>query len=105
MVSQMTPVEDAPEMTEFDEHRSEIAQARKSRTSIWNGPIIQQAIVDSFKKLNPRHLLGNPVMLVDEIGAAVTTYMFADEVLGSPANSGTPLSVHPNHQESSSGPV
>jgi K+-transporting ATPase ATPase B chain len=65
------------------EHRSEIAQARKSRTSIWNGPIIQQAIIDSFRKLNPRHLLGNPVMLVVEIGAAVTTYMFADEVLGS----------------------
>ncbi len=64
------------------EHRSEIAQARKSHTSIWNGPIIQQAIIDSFKKLNPRHLLGNPVMLVVEIGAAVTTYMFVDEVLG-----------------------
>ncbi len=67
---------------EEEEHRSEIAQARKSRTSIWNGPILRQAIVDSFKKLNPRHLLGNPVMLVVELGAVVTTVMFLQELFG-----------------------
>jgi potassium-transporting ATPase ATP-binding subunit len=77
MIDQKTPP------VEQTEHRSEIAQARKARTSIWNGPIIQQAIIDSFKKLNPRHLLGNPVMLVVEIGAVVTTYMYIDEVFGS----------------------
>ena len=65
------------------EHRSDIAKQRQSRTAIWNWPIIRQAIFDSFKKLNPRHLLGNPVMLVVEIGAAVTTYMYFDEVFGS----------------------
>ena len=32
-------------------------------------PIIRQAVLDSFAKLNPLHLLGNPVMLVVEIGA------------------------------------
>ncbi len=74
--------QNVPPMEE-KEHRSEIAQARKSRTSIWNWPIIQQATLDSFKKLNPRHLLGNPVMLVVEIGAAVTTYMFFEEISGS----------------------
>ena len=77
MIDQKTPP------VEQTEHRSEIAQARKARTSIWNWPIIQQATFDSFKKLNPRHLLGNPVMLVVEIGAAVTTYMFFDEIFGS----------------------
>jgi len=65
------------------EHRSEIAKARQTRKAIWNWPIIRQAMIDSFKKLNPRHLLGNPVMLVVEIGAAVTTYMFLEEVFGS----------------------
>ncbi|MEX1254066.1 MAG: potassium-transporting ATPase subunit KdpB [Dehalococcoidia bacterium] len=67
---------------EETEHRSEIAKARKSRTAIWNWPIIQQAAVDSFRKLNPLHLLGNPVMLVVEVGAVVTTYMFLQELFG-----------------------
>jgi potassium-transporting ATPase ATP-binding subunit len=65
------------------EHHSEIAKERQSRTSMWNWPIVRQAAIDSFKKLNPRHLRGNPVMLVVEIGAAVTTFMFFDEVFGS----------------------
>jgi K+-transporting ATPase ATPase B chain len=68
---------------EQEEHRSDIAQARTSRTSIWNGTILRQAIIDSFKKLNPRHLLGNPVMLVVELGAVVTTIMFFQELFGS----------------------
>src|SRR4029079_3271215 len=85
MVSQMTPVEQSPEPQDSTEHRSDIANRRKSRTSIWNGPIIRQATIDSFRKLNPRHLLGNPVMLVVEIGAAVTTDIFLDEVFGSRA--------------------
>ncbi len=74
-------LDQVPQM-EQEEHRSEIAQARKSRTSIWNGAILRQATIDSFKKLNPRHLLGNPVMLVVEIGAVVTTIMFLQELSG-----------------------
>ncbi|HEY8173820.1 MAG TPA: potassium-transporting ATPase subunit KdpB [Dehalococcoidia bacterium] len=64
------------------EHRSDIARQRQARTSIWNWPIIRQASFDSFKKLNPVHLLGNPVMLVVEIGAVVTTFMFFQELFG-----------------------
>ncbi len=71
-----------PRQTEPTEHRSEIATMRRSRTSIWNRPIVRQATLDSFRKLNPRHLLGNPVMLVVEIGAAVTTVMFLQEIFG-----------------------
>jgi K+-transporting ATPase ATPase B chain len=68
---------------EQTEHKSEIAKQRQSRKAIWNWLIIRQATIDSFKKLSPRHLLGNPVMLVVEIGAAVTTFMFFEEVFGS----------------------
>jgi K+-transporting ATPase ATPase B chain len=74
-----TPV---PQLPEGREHRSEIAKQRQSRTSLWNWPIIRQAAVDSVKKLNPRHLLGNPVMLVVELGAAATTFMFIDAFFG-----------------------
>jgi K+-transporting ATPase ATPase B chain len=69
-------------LPEDREHKSELAKLRQSRGAIWNWPIIRQAIIDSFIKLNPVHLLGNPVMLVVEIGAVVTTYLFLDEIFG-----------------------
>lgn len=43
--------------------------------SIFDPAIIIPAIVESFKKLNPRHMVGNPVMFVTEVGAAVTTVL------------------------------
>ena len=45
---------------------------RKSR-NLFDGTIIRPAIVDSFKKLNPRHQLKNPVMFVVEAGSVLTT--------------------------------
>ena len=41
--------------------------------SLFDREIIIQAIVDSFKKLNPLSLLRNPVIFVTEVGAAITT--------------------------------
>jgi potassium-transporting ATPase ATP-binding subunit len=41
--------------------------------SLFEREIIVQAIADSFKKLNPRWLLKNPVIFVTEVGAAITT--------------------------------
>ena len=64
------------------EHRSVIAKQRKAGVSIFDREIIRQASVDAVKKLNPRHLLGNPVILVVEIGAVITTVMFLQELAG-----------------------
>jgi K+-transporting ATPase ATPase B chain len=41
--------------------------------SLFDRAIIAQAVVESFKKLNPRSLMKNPVMFVTETGAAITT--------------------------------
>ena len=41
--------------------------------STFEREILAQAVVESFKKLNPRVMLKNPVMLVTEVGAAITT--------------------------------
>ncbi len=47
--------------------------------SIFDPTIIVPAIGESFKKLNPRHMIGNPVMFVTEVGALITTVlMFTD---------------------------
>jgi K+-transporting ATPase ATPase B chain len=64
------------------EHRSAIARQRKAGISIFNREIIRQASIDAVKKLSPLHLLANPVILVVEIGAVVTTALFIQELVG-----------------------
>src|SRR5712664_547616 len=41
--------------------------------AIWNWPIVQRAILDSFKKLSPRAMMKNPVMFVVEVGSVLTS--------------------------------
>jgi potassium-transporting ATPase ATP-binding subunit len=48
--------------------------AKKSK-AIWEWKIIQRAIWDSILKLNPRKMMGNPVMFVVEVGSAITTVL------------------------------
>ena len=43
------------------------------KQAIWNAQIVKRAIVDSFIKLNPRKMMGNPVMFVVEVGSVLTT--------------------------------
>src|SRR5499425_2204007 len=43
------------------------------KQAIWDARIVKRAIVDSFKKLNPRTMMKNPVMFVVEVGSVLTT--------------------------------
>ena len=43
--------------------------------SIFDPAIIVPAIGESFKKLNPAHMVRNPVMFVTEVGALITTVL------------------------------
>ncbi len=48
----------------------------KSKSKVvWEGKIVRRAIVDSFVKLDPRHMMSNPVMFVVEVGSVVTTVL------------------------------
>jgi potassium-transporting ATPase ATP-binding subunit len=47
--------------------------AKKKTKAIWEMKIVRRAILDSFVKLDPRHMMGNPVMFVVEIGSVITT--------------------------------
>src|SRR5258707_6579793 len=49
---------------------------RKGAISIWDPKIIRAAIPASFKKLDPRVQVKNPVMFVVEIGSVITTVEF-----------------------------
>jgi K+-transporting ATPase ATPase B chain len=52
-------------------HSDTSLSARKR--SLFDPEIVGPAIAESFKKLNPVHMVKNPVMFVTEIGAVVTT--------------------------------
>ena len=41
--------------------------------SLFERAIVRAALVDSLRKLDPRHMIRNPVMFVVEIGAVLTT--------------------------------
>jgi K+-transporting ATPase ATPase B chain len=43
---------------------------------LFEGAIVRAAVVDSFKKLDPRRMIRNPVMFVVEVGSAFTTVLF-----------------------------
>ena len=47
---------------------------RKGAISIWDPKIIRAAIPESFKKLDPRVQVKNPVMFVVEIGTPVPSW-------------------------------
>ncbi|GER91568.1 hypothetical protein KDW_57300 [Dictyobacter vulcani] len=59
---------------------------RKGASSIFNGPILRRALLDSLKKLDPRWQLKNPVMFVVEIGSVITTVEFVRYLITGPAS-------------------
>jgi len=46
---------------------------RDSKKAVWEWKIVRRALVDAFLKLNPRKMMGNPVMFVVEVGSVITT--------------------------------
>ena len=51
------------------------------KQSLWNPAIFRQSALDSFRKLDPRLMVKNPVMLVVEIGSVLTTVLLIQGVL------------------------
>ena len=52
------------------------------KLGLWNSAIMRQAVAGSFRKLDPRLMIKNPVMLVVEIGSVLTTILLVQGVLG-----------------------
>jgi K+-transporting ATPase ATPase B chain len=45
------------------------------RKSLWDPTIMKRASVDALLKLNPKKMMGNPVMFVVEVGSVITTVL------------------------------
>jgi len=55
--------------------------AEKKGKAIWDMKIVRGAIWDSLVKLNPRKMMGNPVMFVVEVGSVVTTVLLIRDLI------------------------
>ena len=60
-----------PRAPETDPHHSK----RRTR-AMFDSKIVRQAVIDSFKKLDPRLQAKNPVMFIVEVGSVLTTFLF-----------------------------
>jgi len=65
--SQAAPVTETPTV------RLGRSPKRSGKRAIWEWKIVRRAILDCLVKLDPRHMMGNPVMFVVEIGSVITT--------------------------------
>jgi K+-transporting ATPase ATPase B chain len=66
-----------PGHPEHGKHR-----ARGEARPLFDPPIVRRAILESFRKLDPRHQLRNPVMFVVEVGSILTTALFVQALAG-----------------------
>src|ERR1700691_6716506 len=48
---------------------------RQKQKAVWEWKIVRRAVWDAIVKLNPRTMMGNPVMFVVEIGSVITTVL------------------------------
>ncbi len=56
-------------------------QVKAKARPLFDPPIVRRAIVDSFRKLDPRHQVRNPVMFVVEVGSVMTTVLWLQAAL------------------------
>ena len=67
MTATLTPAEQRP---------PKVRRKQAATKSIFDPAIVARASIDSFKKLNPRTMMRNPVMFIVWAGSLVTTVMF-----------------------------
>jgi len=85
MSTTQTPVEDTPQ---------EVAHGAVRARPLFDPPIVQQAIIDSLLKLDPRTLLKNPVIFtVEVVSVMVTIRIVADIVSGGPIAFDTAIAI------------
>jgi K+-transporting ATPase ATPase B chain len=49
---------------------------------LFHGPIVQRALREAVHKLNPRHMIRNPVMFVVWVGSILTTLVLVQDIVG-----------------------
>ncbi|MCU0684664.1 MAG: potassium-transporting ATPase subunit KdpB [Polyangiaceae bacterium] len=60
---------------------------------LFEGALVRRAALDALKKLDPRHLVRNPVMFVVEVGSALTLVLYAQAAASGAPDAGFTLAV------------
>jgi K+-transporting ATPase ATPase B chain len=68
-------------MSEAVVQRAQSAERRR-RKSMFDRSLLAPAVIGSLRKLDPRVQIHNPVMFVVEVGAAITTFGWINQVFG-----------------------
>ena len=63
------------------------------KKSLWDTRIMGQALVDAFRKLDPRGMVKNPVMFVVEVGSVLTTALLIENAINHRAGLGFNLQI------------
>jgi K+-transporting ATPase ATPase B chain len=71
----MATTTETPTVPEVQTARFGQSPLKRSKRAIWEWKIVRRAVWDAFLKLNPRKMMGNPVMFVVEIGSVITTVL------------------------------
>ena len=69
------------------------ATHEKQAISLFQRDIVVHSLIDSFKKLDPRVQIHNPVMFVVEIGSVITTVTWLIQAFGGKPVSYTHLTL------------
>ncbi|MFI5034221.1 MAG: potassium-transporting ATPase subunit KdpB, partial [Reyranellales bacterium] len=68
--------------------------AHKTASTLADPKILGPAVIDAFAKLDPRHLMRNPVMFTVEVVATLTTVLFARDLIAGKAGLGFALQIN-----------
>src|SRR5205807_1163668 len=71
----MATTTETPAVPEVQTARFGHSPLKRNKKVIWEWKIVRGAVWDAFFKLNPRKMMGNPVMFVVEIGSVITTVL------------------------------
>ena len=85
-------LESEPVVRQPDPTSLGLSRGKRSRP-LFDPPIVKRAVVDSFVKLNPKTLAKNPVMLVVEVGAMLTTALLIKTVISQGPGFGFELQI------------
>ena len=69
----MTP--QTPPLSNVETVRLGHSPMKPRKRAIWEWKIVRRAVWDAILKLNPRKMMGNPVMFVVEVGSVITTLL------------------------------
>jgi K+-transporting ATPase ATPase B chain len=68
-------------------------ERRPKERSLFDRAIVTRAIVDSFKKLDPRWMMRNPVMFIVEVGALVTSLSLLRDIASHSGSGGFDFAI------------